>query len=88
MGIEGVMDISSTSHKNLEQLVASLADKVSENKALEEAQSEDDAENDQDQEIPTLSLSPHKMQDAWSVEKIGERDFKISGDKITYLLKN
>ncbi|HMS32224.1 MAG TPA: GTPase ObgE [Candidatus Saccharibacteria bacterium] len=87
MGIEGVMDISSTSHKNLEQLVILLADKVSENKALEEAQVEDDMKSDQDQDVPTLSLSSHKMQDAWSVEKIGERDFKISGDKITLFIK-
>ncbi|MFZ1523044.1 MAG: GTPase ObgE [Candidatus Saccharimonadales bacterium] len=87
IGIDGVMDISSTSHKNLEQLVVLLADKVSENKALEEAQVEDDIKSDQDQDVPTLSLSSHKMQDAWSVEKIGERDFKISGDKITLFIK-
>jgi GTP-binding protein len=87
IGIDGVIDISSTSHKNLEQLVVLLADKVSENKALEEAQVEDDMKSDQDQDVPTLSLSSHKMQDAWSVEKIGERDFKISGDKITLFIK-
>jgi GTP-binding protein len=85
INVNHAMGISSSAHKNLEELIALLANEVREAKKREQEELEEEGQNQDD--IPTLSLSQDKIQDAWNVEKIGEKKFEISGDKITLFIR-
>lgn len=85
-GVDRVLAISSSAHKNIDELTLSLADQVRELKQ-KQAEVEAESNSEDDGDVPTLSLSQADMQDAWGVEQIGKKKFEISGDKMLLFVK-
>lgn len=73
-----VMAISSSAHRNLTEVLRRLVQVVQSEKAARLAELELDEDNDS---IPTISLSQSQIDEAWAVEKIDDY-FLVTGAKI------
>ena len=69
--------ISSTAHRGLKEVLRALRTKVQYVRAIEQ-----EIEKDDEEDLPTISLSDKQVADAWTVEKDESGVFVIRGDKI------
>jgi len=75
-----VFAISSSAHKGVTDVLRALRRKVV---AIREAEKESEASEDEEGDLPVISLSANEAAEAWSVEKDEETGhYIVSGDKI------
>ena len=75
--------VSATAHQGLKEVLRSLRDKVTKERARMIEQAE--AELDDDDEATVITLDEKQISESWSVEKIDEDDgiiYEVHGDKI------
>lgn len=80
-----VFAISSVAHKNLTPVLRDLAKIVNEKRAEEEAEirrNSDEIRDEDDNIIPVISLGESKFAKNFTVEKIGENEYEVRGEKI------
>lgn len=77
-----VFCISSSAHMGIDELLRELKESCIARKEQEQVAAKDDAQNEPETEIPTISLSPETVKTSWKVEKDADGRFIVSGEKI------
>ena len=83
-----IFAISASAHQGLDEVLRALKEAKEERKMSKASSAEDEsavaAEDNQEipDDLPTISLSPNTVKDAWKVEKTEDGKFIVTGEKI------